>query len=131
MVMGSSGPAPFISCISALPMDVTRSVTCMGWPSTVPSQEPASDFSCSKDFCAADCAKPALETSNTARGSMTPRIFMFRSSSVLTLKADALSGFELNLYGVVVKHNTKPHGKHFFWQASAILLGQRSPGGLD
>src|SRR6267143_1375914 len=34
MVIGSSGlPAPVISCMSALPMEVTRSETCVSLPS--------------------------------------------------------------------------------------------------
>ena len=61
MVIGSSGPAPFISCMSALPIDVTRSETCIAWPSTVPSQDPAKAFNWSKDFCAAELATGLAE----------------------------------------------------------------------
>src|SRR5271156_3159657 len=70
MVIGSSGlPAPLISCMIALPMDVTRSVAWIVLPSisgcdgkvvTRPSQEPASVFSLSKDTCASDFCASAV-----------------------------------------------------------------------
>src|SRR5438477_2073054 len=67
-LVGSSGvPGSFISCTSALPLEVTRNVTYMGLPSkaafaagrsvvTEPFQEPARVFSLSNDFCASDWA---------------------------------------------------------------------------
>src|SRR5580704_11974557 len=67
MVMGSSGlPAMLISCMSALPIDVTRIEVCIGLPSTVPAHDPARVFRLSKDFCASDWAKAAVGSpSNT------------------------------------------------------------------
>src|SRR5215471_767908 len=79
MVIGSSGrPAPFASCISALPMEVTRNQTCACLPSTSargglvftsPSQDPARVFSRSKDLCAFDWAKAAAESHIRRTGS--------------------------------------------------------------
>src|SRR5580704_18629440 len=69
MVIGSSGPSPRISCTRALPMEVTRNVTCINLPSmsefwgTVvkwPSHEPARLFRLSKDFCASDFCPSTL-----------------------------------------------------------------------
>src|ERR1700693_5299156 len=86
MVMGSSGlPAPVISCISALPMDVGRSETCMGLPSmsacggtvvTWPSHEPARVFSLSQDLCASDWAKATVESNVRTTGRIRRRVFM-------------------------------------------------------
>src|SRR6267142_1261428 len=39
----------------ALPLDVTRIVSCTGMPNTLPCQEPARVFIFSKAFCASDC----------------------------------------------------------------------------
>src|SRR5882672_12068911 len=89
MVIGSSGlPAPVISCMSALPMEVARSETCMSLPSisacggrvvTWPCQEPARVFSLSKDFCASDCAKATVESDIRTTDSTKRRDFMFHS----------------------------------------------------
>src|SRR6267142_2419109 len=93
MVMGSSGlPNPFISCRSALPMDVTRSVTCRDLPSrsvpvpeSTPSQEPARLFSlskdfCASDFCASDWAKAKVDSDTKTRTESIRRSdFMFHS----------------------------------------------------
>src|ERR1700722_16068668 len=86
MVIGSSAlPAILISCISALPMEVTRRETCMGLPSKVPSQEPAKVFNSSKDFCASDCAKATVERLIRTTGSRKRRdfIFILLSSEIL------------------------------------------------
>src|SRR5260370_24382161 len=87
MVIGSSGrPAPVISWMSALPMDVTRSETCVSLPSmsacggtdvTGPSHQPARVFILSKDFCASDFfssvwAKTLGETHITTTDSTKP-----------------------------------------------------------
>src|SRR5271167_786841 len=89
MVIGSSGlPAPVISCMSALPMEVTRSETCMSLPSisaccgtvvTLPSHEPAKVFILSKDCCASDCAKATVESDNRTTDSIKQWDFIFHS----------------------------------------------------
>src|SRR5580704_566344 len=73
MVIGSSGPSPLISCTSAVPMEVTRSVACISsvlvsacgkivrWP----SQEPARLFRLSKDLCASDFGPSVWEEATT------------------------------------------------------------------
>jgi hypothetical protein len=59
---------PLISLISADPFDVTRYATSTVWPSGVfPSQDPSSDLSYSKDFCAPDAAKAADVASTKSR----------------------------------------------------------------
>src|ERR1039458_5888354 len=104
MVIGSSGlPAPVISCMIALPMEVTRSVACTslfsisgfrGTLVTRPSQEPARVFSLSKDFCASDWAKVRVQSdirTNRTEGAM--RDFMFSvllNSSFLDAVPEAL-----------------------------------------
>src|SRR5258707_15745228 len=77
MVIGSSGlPVGFISCISAFPIEVTRSEISMGFPPKVLSQEPARLFSLSKDFCASDCAKAKVESDIRATDSAKRRDLM-------------------------------------------------------
>src|SRR5258708_11164280 len=93
MVMGSSGvPAPDISCMSALPMEVARSETCMSLPSispcggtgvTWPFHEPARVFSLSKDFCASDWAKARVESDIRKKDSLKRLDFMFHSPKKL------------------------------------------------
>src|SRR5450631_1614689 len=68
-----------ISCMSALPMEVTRSEICMGFPSMVPSQEPARDFNWLKDFCASDWAKARVESPMRAAESRIRRGFICAS----------------------------------------------------
>src|SRR5260370_17470040 len=101
MVIGSSGlPAPVISCMSALPMEVTRSETCVSLPSmsaccgtdvTWPSHEPARVFNlskdfcasdCGRDFCALDCAKAMAESGIRTTDTIKRRDFMFLFSCV-------------------------------------------------
>src|SRR5438309_1895809 len=94
MVMGSSGrPAPVISCMRALPIEVVRKVTVMSLPSiagsegtvvTRPSHEPARVFSLSKDFCASDWAKATTESNTRANAeSVRRRNFMVDSPYIV------------------------------------------------
>src|SRR5512140_3177914 len=86
MVIGSSGlPSTCTSCSSALPIDVTRSVTCARLPCTsaicgtvvsVPSHEPATAFILSKDFCASDCPNATLDTAINTANTTKQRSFM-------------------------------------------------------
>src|SRR5437764_15295414 len=103
-LVGSSGvPGSFISCTSALPLDVTRNVTYMGLPSkaafaagrsvvTEPFQEPARVFSLSNDFCASDwagledfcgsdCAKTPMARNNKKADIVIRSDFIFSFSS--------------------------------------------------
>src|SRR5258705_711846 len=113
MVMGSSGlPAPVISCMSALPMEVARSETCMSLHSmsgccgtvvTWPSQEPARVFSLSKDFCASECAKATTESdSRTTTDSIRLRDFIIYHSLLI------FEGVAWISAGVIVDYNTMP-----------------------
>src|SRR6266852_727386 len=114
MVIGSSGlPAPVISCMSVLPMEVTRNDTCMSLPSladccvtvvTWPFHEPDSVFIVSNDFCASDCATgfcasdwaKAVESDTRTTDSTKRRDFMFhfslRSSFLLCFRAGLFAG---------------------------------------
>src|ERR1700727_976654 len=94
MVIGSSGPPPLISCRMAEPMEVTRSETCRGAPSMVPSQEPARAFSLSKDFCASDCAvvdndfcASDFAEADNDNASANPKVRIFLHFMVLHLPA--------------------------------------------
>src|ERR671923_283894 len=71
--------APVISCMSALPVEVTRSETYMGLPSKVPSQEPVRVFILSKDFCASVCAKVTVESDIKTANNIKRGDFMFNS----------------------------------------------------
>src|SRR2546423_11934602 len=105
MVIGSSGrPPPVISCRSALPIDVTRSVTCMSFPSisacggtveTLPSQVPARALSLSKDFCASDCANAAAESDIRTMDSVKRSVFIFHSPHCVELDDYFSSGVSL------------------------------------
>src|ERR1700677_1106852 len=108
--MGSSGlPAPVISCIKALPMEVTRSeawtslLSISGFGGTAvtrPSQLPSRVFSLSKDFCASDrgadfildmssdCAQASDESEARTRIDST-----VRSVLVSEIRSDLLSDF--------------------------------------
>ena len=89
--MGSSGrPAPVISCSSAFPIEVVRSVTCMILPSisgvggtvvTRPSHEPARVFILSNDFWAsvwatATVVSPTRTTANTREETSWPNLLL-------------------------------------------------------
>src|ERR1051325_5718630 len=114
MVIGSSGlPPPVISCMSAFPMEVARSVTCIDFPSisacggtvvTWPSQAPARVFSLSKDFCASDWAKDIVQSDNRTTDSAKPIDFTF-SISLEGLMSSA------DRYRLVFR----PHGNRFRW----------------
>src|SRR5271156_2886695 len=91
MVIGSSSlPASLISCMSVLPMAVTRSETSMGLPSSVPCQEPASVFKLSKDFCGSDAANPVLESPIRTTGIRKRWNFMFHSPCSVSGQGDWL-----------------------------------------
>src|SRR5947209_3480308 len=61
-----SSPCPAISLMSDEPLEVTLNETCRGsFFEFFPSQVPASDLSCSNDFCASDCASAALAANTT------------------------------------------------------------------
>src|SRR5438045_2793058 len=105
MVIGSSGrPPPVISCRSALPIDVTRRVTCMDLPSisacggtvaTLPSHVPARALSLSKDFCASDCANAAVESDIRTTDSIKRSVFIFHSPHCVELDDHFSSGVSL------------------------------------
>src|SRR5438477_8023671 len=106
MVIASSAlPAPVISCKSALPMEVGRSVTCMSLPSmlascgkvvTWPSHEPArvfilsNDF-CASDFCASDWAKATMESDIRTMDNIRRRDFMFDSPNFFLPSAEVFA----------------------------------------
>src|SRR5580704_9452097 len=74
-----SGPWPWISLIKAEPPAVSRKETCTVLLSEVfHSQFPVSDFSWSKDFCAADCASAAVAVSSNASARAMRIDFMAR-----------------------------------------------------
>src|SRR6059058_2929110 len=105
MVIGSSGrPPPVISCRSALPIDVTRRVTCMDLPSisacggtvaTLPSHVPARVLSLSKDFCASDCANAVAESDIRTTDSIKRSVFIFHSPHCVELDDHFSSGVSL------------------------------------
>src|SRR6187549_3797022 len=74
MVIGSSGiPATLISCRTALPLEVSRIVTCTtlvcksgvgGTVVTVPSHSPAKAFILLKEAAASDWANATADTAN-------------------------------------------------------------------
>src|SRR6266542_3135157 len=105
MVIGSSGlPAPVISCRSALPIDVTRRVTCMSLPSisgcggmveTLPSHVPARALRSPKDFLASDCANAPAESDIRTTDSSKRRGFIFHSPHCVELDDHFSSGVSL------------------------------------
>src|ERR1700722_10128956 len=139
MVMGSSGlpGKPVISCSRALPMEVTRSVTCRVLPSSslpvpesTPSQEPARVFILSKDFCASDfcasgfcgsdCAKATADSDTKARtDSIRRKNSCFILLKILSLRGQVCRRAECmrtipSTISDIVNYNTMSQRKLFF-----------------
>src|SRR5271170_4205820 len=109
MVMGSSDlPDMLISCMSALPMEVTRRETCIGLPSTLPSHEPARSFKLSKDFCASDWAKAAVESPSNTTASRK-RFMLLLLTQPGSHGGDALGST------VILNYNTISLSRDFFF----------------
>src|SRR5215472_16412890 len=113
MVIGSSClPSIFISCTTALPMEVTRRESCACLPLAVgstgmvvrkPSQEPDRVLIVSNDFCASDCANSNGVESNVKTAINAKQVSLI----CISLKPPIISGC---YYSVIHNYNTIAKG---------------------
>src|SRR5260370_2918033 len=116
MVIGFSGPVDFISSMSAFPMEVTRSETCRGSPSSVPCHEPARVCNLSNDFCASDWSKARVESDSRTTDSTKRRDFM------VALSRESL---EWQLRPSFLAHNRQVFSSFLFRRLCFVPRGQQ------